>query len=67
MALSDGSDSRIDGLDERERHLLRVCVDNYAHEIHKACERDQGDPDGRPGTLGHEVLNRLDALKGRLA
>lgn len=57
----------VDGLDERERHLLRACIDSYAHQIHKACEQDQGDPDGKPETLGHEVLIRLDVLRGRLA
>jgi hypothetical protein len=50
-------------LTERERHLLTVCIDRYIEDIRRACEEDQGTPDGEPGTVGRELQDDLRALK----
>lgn len=50
-----------------ERHLLVVCVERYAADIRKACAEDQGNPDGEPGTLGHDMQRRLADLRAKLA
>jgi hypothetical protein len=53
-------------LTARERHLLEVCIDRYIVDIRKACEEDQGNPDGKPGTVGNTMQTDLRELKEKL-
>lgn len=57
----------IQGISEYERHLLRVCVERYEADMQAACARDQGNPDGNPGTVGNELQKNLRAMRERLA
>lgn len=54
-------------LSDRQRHLAQVSIQRYIDDIRKACEEDQGTPEGKPGTLGHEMQielkDTLDVLK----
>lgn len=50
-------------LDDRQRHLLDVCIERYIADLRKACEEDQGTPDGKDGTVGHELQRQLNELK----
>jgi hypothetical protein len=45
-----------------ERTLIRAALRRYEADIRKACEEDQGHPDGKPGTLGNEIQARIREL-----
>lgn len=49
-----------------DAHLLRVCIEREINALRETCSEDQGDPDGKPGTVGHEQQVRLRALLGRV-
>lgn len=66
MSLRASTTERVSGLTYEERHLLRVCVDRYIADMRDACAEDQGDPEGKPGTVGRELQDRLRAVKERL-
>jgi hypothetical protein len=61
----DALHDQIDDLSLRgdDRALVKAALSVYEQEIRKACEEDQGNPDGDPDTLGHETQNRLRALQ----
>lgn len=54
-------------LSERDRGLVRVCIDRYIADLRSACEEDQGTPEGAPGTLGHELQVELRGLREKVA
>jgi hypothetical protein len=52
------------GFTERQRHLAIVSIERYIDDIRKACKEDQGTPEGKPGTVGHDTQIELkDTLK----
>ncbi len=53
-------------LTEPERSLLAAALDAYTAELRKACEEDQGDPNGAPGTIGHTLQHDLRSLRDKV-
>jgi hypothetical protein len=53
-------------LTDMDRHLIKVSVHNYIREIRDACLEDQGTPDGKPCTVGHEVQKELRIVLDKL-
>lgn len=53
-------------LTEPERSLLTAALDAYTAELRKACEEDQGDPNGAPGTVGHTLQRDLRSLRDKV-
>jgi hypothetical protein len=53
-------------LDERERNLISVSLAGYRHAIREACVKDQGIPQGKPGTIGHNMQIELRELEERV-
>lgn len=49
-----------------ERNLVMASVDRYIHDLRTACAEDQGNPDGEPGTFGHELQRKLNAVKNKV-
>lgn len=56
------------GLTERHRNLAIASVERYIADLRQACKEDQGIPEGKPGTIGHNMQvalkDTLDALRG---
>lgn len=50
-------------LSEYDRHLVWVSLDRYASDLRDACLEDQGTAEGKPGTVGNELLADLARLK----
>jgi hypothetical protein len=53
-------------LSDYEWHLVGVCIDRYVADLRSACAEDQGDPDGRPGTLGNDMQRELGVLRRKV-
>lgn len=54
------------GLTERQRHLAIASVERYIFDLRKACEEDQGTPEGRVGTVGYTMQAELKDTLGAL-
>jgi hypothetical protein len=52
-----------DDINNDDRVLVRVCIDRYLDDLRQACLEDQGIEAGKPGTLGHDMQERLRALR----
>lgn len=53
-------------LNDYERWQLAVAIDTHVNELRVACERDQGTPDGKPGTIGYEQQREYAKLRGKV-
>lgn len=52
--------------DIREKVLMQAAIDRYIYDLRKACEEDQGTPDGKMGTVGYNQQRRLKELKEKI-
>jgi hypothetical protein len=55
-----------DRLTYADTTLLRVIVEAHRDRIRNACAEDQGDPDGRPGSVGRIAQDSCTALLRKL-
>lgn len=41
-------------LNSNDRMRITVALELYLHTMREACAEDQGIPEGKPGTIGHD-------------
>jgi hypothetical protein len=49
-----------------EKILLNVCLDRYERELRQACLEDQGDANGKEGTLGFELIGKINQVRSKI-